>query len=77
MSQDGYPWFKISAALCESLPVTCATPKISQKNKHQGFSRGIFFFNWYSLHARLSSHYKAWSYKKRKHKKIKAYRKSI
>ena len=36
-----------------------------------------FFFNWYSLHARLSSHYEAWSYKKRKHKKVKAYRKSI
>ena len=43
MSQDGYPWFKISAALCKSLPVTCATPKISQKNKHQGFSTGILF----------------------------------
>ena len=37
----------------------------------------FFFFNSYSLHARLNSHYKAWSYKKRKHKKVKAYRKSI
>ena len=37
----------------------------------------FFFFNWYSLHARLNSHYEAWSYKKRKHKKVKAYRKSI
>ena len=36
-----------------------------------------FFFNWYSLYARLNSHYKAWSYKKRKHKKVKVYRKSI
>ena len=36
-----------------------------------------FFFNWDSLHARLNSHYKAWSYKKKKHKKIKAYRKSL
>ena len=36
-----------------------------------------FFFNWDSLHARLSSHYKAWSYKKKKHKKIKSYRKSL
>ena len=34
-------------------------------------------FNWGSLHARLNSHYKAWSYKKKKHKKIKAYRKSV
>ena len=37
----------------------------------------LFFFNWDSLHARLNSHYKAWSYKKKKHKKIKAYRKSL
>ena len=37
----------------------------------------FFFFNWDSLHARPNSHYKAWSYKKRKHKKIKAYRKSL
>ena len=35
------------------------------------------FFNWDSLHARLNSHYKAWSYKKKEHKKIKAYRKSV
>ena len=28
------------------------------------------FFTWDSLHARLSSHYKTWSYKKKKHKKI-------
>ena len=36
----------------------------------------FFFFNWYSLHARLNSHYEAWSYKKKKHKKVKAYGKS-
>ena len=29
----------------------------------------IIFFNWDSLHARLNSHYEAWSYKKKKHKK--------
>ena len=29
------------------------------------------------LHARLDSPYKAWSNKKKKHKKIKAYRKSL
>ena len=33
--------------------------------------------NWDSLHGRLSSHFKAWSYKKKKHKKIKAYTKSL
>ena len=36
-----------------------------------------FFFNWDSLHARLNSHYGAWSYKKRSTKKITGYRKSI
>ena len=37
----------------------------------------IIFFDWDSLHARLNSHYKAWSYKKKKHRKIKAYRNSL
>ena len=37
----------------------------------------FFFFKWDSLHARLNSHSTAWSYKKKKHKKIKAYRKSV
>ena len=36
-----------------------------------------FFLNWDSLHARLNSHFQAWSYKKKKHIKIKAYRKSV
>ena len=36
----------------------------------------LFFFNWYSLHARLNSHYEAWSHKEKKHKKVKAYSKS-
>ena len=34
------------------------------------------FFNWDSLYASLDSHYEAWSYKKKKHTKIKAYKKS-
>ena len=29
-----------------------------------------FLFNWDSLHARLSSHYEAWIYKKRKQKRL-------
>ena len=37
----------------------------------------FFFFNWDSLYARLNSHYKAWTYKEKKHKKIKTYRKSV
>ena len=40
---------------------------------HDDFS----FFNWESLHARLNSHYKAWSYKKKSTKKITGYRKSV
>ena len=39
-------------------------------------AKNTFFFNWYSLHARLNSHYEAWSYKEKKHKKVKAYMKS-
>ena len=35
------------------------------------------FFNWGSLHIKLNSHCKAWSYNKKKHKNIKAYRKSL
>ena len=37
----------------------------------------IFCFNLDSLHTRLNSHYKTWSYKKKKQKKIKAYSKSL
>ena len=37
----------------------------------------IFFLNWDSLHARLNSHYEAWSYKKKKHKKTAAFRKYV
>ena len=36
-----------------------------------------FFFNWGSLHVRLNSNWKAWSYKKKRDKKIKAYRKPL
>ena len=30
----------------------------------------FFFFNWDSLHARLNSHYEAWSYKKETQKRL-------
>ena len=42
-------------------------------NKRLTFS----FFNWDSPHARLNSHYKAWSYKKRGTKRITGYSKSV
>ena len=35
------------------------------------------YINWDSLHAQLNCHYKGWSYKKKKRKKIKARRKSV
>ena len=35
------------------------------------------FLNWDSHHARLNSHYEAWSYKKRNTKRIAGYRKSV
>ena len=37
----------------------------------------LTFFNWDSPHARLNSHYEALSYRKKKHKKVQAYRKSV
>ena len=37
----------------------------------------LFCFDWNSLHARLNSRYEAYSNKKKKHKKITAYRKSL
>ena len=37
----------------------------------------LFLKNCDSLHARLNSHYQAWSYKKKKHNKITAYTKSV
>ena len=30
----------------------------------------LFFWDWDSLHASLNTHYEAWSYKKKKRKKI-------
>ena len=37
----------------------------------------IYIFSCDSLHARLNSYYEAWSYKKKKHKKMTGYRKSV
>ena len=49
---------------------TVAGSKINKRNRNG-------FFNWDSHHAWLNSHSKQWSYKKMKHKKTKAYRKSL
>ena len=42
---------------------------ISQKLLLQSLIMGVFF-NWVIVVVMLSSHYEAWSYKKKKHKKI-------
>ena len=53
-------------------------PKIKTKNrKIEHINKYIYFFNWDFLHAVINRHSKAWSYKKKRHKKVKAYRKSI
>ena len=43
---------------------------------HFLYTSEFFLLNWSSLHARPNRHYKAWSYKKKKNKKVKPYRKS-
>ena len=49
-----------------------------EKGKEKGDFFNVFFFKLgFTLHARLNSHYVPWSYKKKKHKKITAYRKSL
>ena len=35
------------------------------------------FFDWDSLYEKLNSHCKTWSYNKKEHKNVKAYRKSL
>ena len=59
---------------CESFGVRMLVRPFWKKQNMAVFQ---FFFNWDSLHARLNSHYEAWSYKKRSKKKITGYRKSV
>ena len=67
-------------------PKRHASTKIMQKNNisniwcnsfHKKFVPRKLFFNCDSLCEKLNSHYETWSYKKKKYKKIKSYRKSI
>ena len=58
----------------------CYSTNNPSHKDHRKISNTDWFFlnfNWDSLHARLNSHYEGWSYKKKKHKKIKAFRKSV
>ena len=69
------------ASLPGCLPVLCQQRnflcEFTEKCFDQSSCTIYLFFNWDSLHPRLNSHYEAWSYKKKKHKKIIAYRKSV
>ena len=65
---------KLGFSICGSLK---KVSKICWCPDLQNDSVTEVFFNWDSLHAKLDSHYEAWSYKKKKRKKIKAYRKSV
>ena len=49
---------------------------IRSSNLKKQLNLGDFFFFWDSFHAKLNSHCEAWGYKKKKHKKIGAHRKS-
>ena len=51
-------------------------PCFATKQKYN-IKVNLFKKNWDSFHARLKNHYKAWNHKKKKHKKIKAYMKSL
>ena len=42
-----------------------------------GFFQIELFLNSDSLYGKMSSHYEEWSYRKKKHKKFKAYMKSV
>ena len=59
-------------AIIRKSPIGRSFQKVCERDRDN-----FFFLIWNLLHARLNSHYEAWSYKKRKHKKVKAYRKSI
>ena len=75
-------FFPRTARLLTSLPIECfpltydhLSSFKSRTNRH--ILMVGFFFNFNSLHARLNSHFNAWSYQKMKYKKIKEDRKSI
>ena len=69
--------YEIDCSTCQA--VYFGEPKQSLKSLSDEHKRFFFFIiiNWDSLHARLNSHYEAWSYKKKSTKKITGYRKSV
>ena len=72
---------KLQKRICRTFGPSFAPTLKSLARRRNVVSLSLFFFkkkkNWDSLHARLKSHYEARSYKKKKHKKITAYRKFV
>ena len=68
-------WYNLWSMKLRSLNYPLSISRIAVPGRYYmtTFSKGerffSFFFNWDSLHERLNSHYEAWSYKKKKHKK--------
>ena len=58
-------------------PLSQTSMCILDENKDPVFPFFYYLFNQDLLHARLNSHYEAWSYKKRSTKKIAGYGKSV
>ena len=72
---------KLQKRICRSFGPSFAPTLKSLAHRRNVVSLSLFFFkkkkNWDSLHARQKSHYEARSHKKKKHKKITAYRKFV
>ena len=72
---EGWSWFKFNnLGLARGADLEFYTSVVKGLKLK---ARVFFFFNWDSPHARLNSHYEAWSYKKRSTKRITGYRKSV
>ena len=73
----GYEGKTVEAVLANSVPISASD---KEANLHlvetidstidQFKALFFFFFNWDLPHARLNSHYEAWSYKKKKQKRL-------
>ena len=71
---DGNIFHKSSQIKKSNAPIKTKLISNLPGNVTLEITRNIFFI-WDSHHARLKSHCKTWSYKKKKHKEIKPYRK--
>ena len=68
ISNYAYVWISLKCLFIKKNKIKhCLSFKDLKPDQYVS-AQQFFFFSWDSLHARLNSHYKAWSYKK-KHKK--------